>query len=166
MAFTGVSSAEYKYVFVPASDDDNSPLTDWGGALFLDAPMSTDGSLSDVLPGSFLKTEYGSFNLSDGTDVTSTGAFTWTPAIITSMNIGGLGPLNVDGSLDQWTITSTTVGISIPDPMATGVWVASSGTGVPDSVPTAMLIGLTSLGLWGFGNFCCGGQLAMARRKK
>ena len=153
-------SPEYEYVFVPLSTDDGSSLGSWGGELFLDAPMSTGGSLSDINMGdSFLVTPYGSFYLSQSSQesITAGVPFTWIPTTITSMDITGLGPLSVP---DAWEITQTSIGISIPDPTATGVWVAA----VPDSSSTVGLIGLAMTGLCGFSYFSRTRRLAVARR--
>jgi len=129
MALTRVSSASFEYEFVPSSTDDGSPLSEWGGALFLDAPMSSGGSTLDIdMSDSFLKTDLGTFTLSQGSPG-NRGLFTWTPATITSMDFAGFSP-----SASYWDITETSSMIIIPDPTAQGVWVA-----VPE--PTTMISG-------------------------
>jgi hypothetical protein len=165
------SPNEYKYIFVPTSSDTSFyPLSDWGGALFLDAPMSLGGSLLDIGSNSVVKTPYGTFKLDDSSDeaigtVTVDNAkvpvpFTWDSTTITSMKITGLGPLNVHGSEDSWEITQSSIEISLPDPMANGYWIAS----VPDSGSTVVLIGLAAAGLWGFSYRDRIRQQSMARR--
>ena len=170
------TASEYKYVFVPSSTTDGTPLADWGGALFLDAPMSSGGSLTDIdQSDSFLKTEYGSFYLDQSSDVAihSVGnpkvavPFTWTastvitPGTITSMDITGFGPLkDKQGSVYGWEITQDSLEIGLTDPTANGMWVAA----VPDFASTAFLIGLAGAGLCGFGYFSRIRHLAMARR--
>jgi hypothetical protein len=156
---TSVHAQEYKYIFVPASTDLGS-LSQWGGALFLDAPLSAGGSIGDIDESdSFLKTPFGTFDLT-GTGAAIQGAvpFTWSPSTITTMDIAGSVDLATD---DQWQITQTSVGITLPDPQtpeATGVWVAS----VPDSGSTAVLIGLAAFGLCGFGYISRSRQVATA----
>jgi hypothetical protein len=156
---TSIHAQEFKYIFVPSSTDLGS-LNQWGGALFLDAPMSVGGSISDIDESdSFLKTPFGTFDLT-GTGAAIKGAvpFTWSASIITSMNIAGSVDLATD---DQWQITQTSVGITLPDPQtpeATGVWVAS----VPDSGSTAVLIGLAACGLCGFNYFSRSRKVATA----
>ncbi len=131
MALTRVSSASFEYEFVPSSTDDGSPLSEWGGALFLDAPMSSGGSTHDIdMSDSFLKTDYGTFFLSQSLfGVAMLGPFTWNSATITSMDFAGFSP-----SASYWDITETSSMIIIPDPTAQGVWVA-----VPE--PTTMISG-------------------------
>jgi hypothetical protein len=179
VALTGAVSVhaapEFKYVFEPSATQ--NPIQDpylnsqWGGTLFLDAPMSAGGGLGDIFTNvSSLKTPFGSFDLSQGIDVaigtisrtsTTPVPFTWTSSTITSMDIAGFGPL-VDGTgaLDVWQITSTFISIGLNDPTVNGVWVA----GVPDSASTAVLIGLAAAGLCGFSYCNRSRQLAMARR--
>lgn len=156
-----VHAVEYKYIFVPSSTSDGTPLNEWGGALFLDAPMSAGGSLADIdQSDSVLKTPYGSYTLASSSDV-AIGTeivgnsrvpvpFTWNASTITSMDVTGFGPLtDKEGSVYQWQITQTTVEIGLNDPTANGVWIAS----VPDAFSTAMLGGLAVAGLWAFGCF-------------
>jgi hypothetical protein len=176
MALAGAISVhargEYKYIFVPLSTSDGSPTSDWGGALFLDAPMSAGGSVSDINQSeSVLKTIYGSFDLASSSDV-GIGTkiiggfrvpvpFTWNASTITSMDITGFGPLkDAEGSVYGWQITQSSIEIGLTDPTAFGSWVAS----VPDTASTALLIGLAAAGLVGFGHFSRMRQLSMARR--
>jgi hypothetical protein len=153
MALAGaisVHAQEYKYIFVPASTDLGS-LSDWGGALFLNAPMSAGGSVGDINESdSYLKTPYGTFDLvGTGAAIKHSVPFTWSTSTILTMDIAGSVSLASD---DQWEITQTSVGITLPDPEtpeAIGTWVAS----VPDSGSTAVLIGMTACGLCGFSYF-------------
>jgi len=165
-----VHAGTQEYVFKPSliqnTTEDPFPNSDWGGKLFLDSSSSTNGMLSDVNQSeSSVTTPYGTFYLADGSFVTSKPPFTWTPAGITSMDIYGEGPLNVNGSLDVWQIEASYIYIALPDPkepQVAGVWVPF--TAVPDSASTALLIGLAAAGLAGFGHFSRKRQLAMARR--
>jgi hypothetical protein len=180
-AMAGLTSAisvrarlpEHQYVFEPSSTASGYPLSDWGGSLFLDFSSSPPGggSLSDInMSDSFLRTPYGSFYLDQSMDVAIGSVssvpvpFTWTPTIITSMDITGYVPLNEGDNIGviyyTWQITDSYIQIEQPDPMALGPWVA----GVPDSTSTAILIGLAAAGLCAFGNFSRSRQLAMARR--
>jgi hypothetical protein len=187
MALAGATSAyaltEYRYNFLPAATDDGSPTSDWGGSLFLYAPMSLGGSVTDIdKSDSFLQTSLvPSFFLSQssGVAIRSVGSpikvpvpFTWNSATITSMDIIGFQSLTVGGPPYDWEITPTSISISPPDPptvpMATGLWVAD-GTitvpGVPDTASTIILAGFGIIGLWGFGTFIRSRQMALARSR-
>lgn len=186
MALAGVTSAyadtiEYRYNFQPAATDDGTPVSDWGGSLFLYEPMSLGGSVTDIdqsdsflqtslVPSFFLKQSSGVAIRSVGSPIRVPVPFTWNSATITSMDIVGFESLTVGAPPYNWEITPTSISISPPDPpvipTATGVWVAD-GTitvpTVPDTASTIFLAGFGIIGLWGFGNFIRSRQMAMAR---
>ena len=154
------SNPEYEYRFVsdpavpqhlegqhlvPGNPTDGSPISDWGGELFLDSPTSLGGSLSDIdLSRSWFQTSDGTFNLDDPTiTMTLNGLFTWDTLAITSMNITG----NVQGS--AFTLDDSFIFIQPPDPQDNGQWLAAA----PDAGSTAWLVGLAGAGLAGFARF-------------
>ena len=161
---------EYGYVFVsdpfvprnePATDGnptDGSPITDWGGTLFLKSPSSAGGGVNDIdLNNSTVDTSLGDFSLGDPTmqDLT-VSSLAWDSSGINAMTISGI--VDLSGGESSFTIEAHSIFIQGPDPTDTGNWVAA-----PDSASTALLIGLAAAGLCGFQYFSRNRPLARAR---
>jgi len=168
-----IAQTEYPYVFTPSS-----PSSDWGGELFLDSSSSPSGYSFTALPSgvsplsafagggslndinqaeSWLQTPYGSFNLDQSTDLALNGVpFTWNPSRITSIDL--TGEVTLGGTLYSWSLT--------PDPITIGGLTSPAGSwnAIPDSVSTALLVGLAVAGLFGIGYSSRSRQSATARR--
>jgi hypothetical protein len=162
LAVTASVQGQYDYKFMPTSTD-YPPLGDWGGILDLDASSSSGGSLSDINEtDSYLKTPFGTFALSQSTDIISHGPLTWNSAAIENMDITGIVTLGKVTGYD-WTITADSLTIQAPDPLspqASGPWFRT----VSDSTSTALLIGLAVSGLCAFEYLGRNRQMAKVRR--
>jgi hypothetical protein len=153
-AMSTARAGEYEYIFVsdpatPSNPNDGSPISDWGGALFLDSGSSAGGSLGDInLSESYINTSYGDFSLADPSiaangGLTLNAPFTWNSAGITSMDIRGLVDFAATGGIEYpFRITDSEIHIETPDPTDLGSWVAA-----PDATSTGWLLGMVGAGL-------------------
>jgi hypothetical protein len=134
----------------------------FSGSIILDSPLSSGGSLSDILSISITTPSSGtiSMNMSPGRVFLTDPTFTWNHNQITEMFIGG----SATKPFDNIYVTENSGGgndesafsilydneISID---TSGSWVAPSGVGVPDTGGGIWLLGFALAGLGGCRRF-------------